>query len=213
MRIDIISDVVCPWCFIGKRRLERALADLPPNSVELAWRPFRLNPDLPPEGMDRQAYLQAKFGAAGGGARYRQVEEIGRDEGIPFAFDAIERAPNTLDAHRLIRHAIDSRRQDDMVEALFRAYFVEGRDVGDRDTLAAIADAVGIRRDDALAYLAGDADREAVLAEEDMAKRIGVTGVPCFVIERKYALSGAQPPEAFHEVFEKLASEAADAAP
>ena len=211
MRIDIISDVVCPWCYLGKRRLERALADLPPGAVELAWRPFRLNPEMPDGGMDRRAYMKAKFGEAGAGQAHQRLVEFGRAEGIAFDFDAIARAPQTLDAHRLIRRALAGDRQVDMVEALFRAYFVEGRDIGDRDTLADVAAGAGLGRDEARTYLDSDADRDAVIAEEQMARRIGVSGVPFFIVEGKYALSGAQPPEAFLQVFEKLAEEAASA--
>jgi predicted DsbA family dithiol-disulfide isomerase len=209
MRIDIISDVVCPWCFIGKRRLERALETWQ-GPVELAWRPFRLNPDLPPEGMDRQAYLKAKFGAASG-RRFQQLEELGRAEGIAFAFDTIARAPNTLNAHRLIRHALAHGAQDPVVEALFHAYFIGGRDVGDIETLARIAADAGWDAAHAREYLASDADRDAVLEEEAAARGMGVNGVPCFIIDGKYALSGAQPPETFHQVFEKVASETAEA--
>lgn len=208
MRIDIVSDVVCPWCFVGKRRFERAIQALPAGTVHVTWRPFRLNPEMPPEGMDRAAYLKAKFGDRGG-SLHTQIENVGRSEGIDFAFDRITRAPNTLNAHRLIRHALASGQQTAMVEALFQAYFLDGKDVGDIDTLANIAQSAGLDAAGAAAYLASDEDREAVEEEDALARRIGINGVPCFMFEQKYAISGAQMPEAFHQVFAKLAEEAA----
>jgi predicted DsbA family dithiol-disulfide isomerase len=187
MIIDIVSDVICPWCFIGKRRLER---------------PFQLNPDMPPEGMDRAAYLQAKFGAAGGGSVYEKVIAAGAGDGISFAFDRIRRTPNTIKAHRLIRRAAEAGTQDAMVEALFRAYFQEGADLGDDDELARIAQGAGFVPDDTVAYLASDRDEADIRAEDAFAREVGIGGVPCFIVDRKFALSGAQAPEAFLEVFE-----------
>ncbi len=208
MIIDIVSDVVCPWCFVGKRQLERALELAPQPGLQVTWRPFQLNPDMPPEGMERSAYLRMKFGEDGGGDRYARVRAAGTAVGIQFAFERIRRTPNTLQAHRLIRWSAAIGAQDMIVEALFRAYFLEGEDVGDLATLARIAAAAGFPEADAAAYLAGDRDAEALRAEDAFARQVGITGVPCFIVDRKFALSGAQPPEAFLEVFEAARREA-----
>jgi len=202
MHIDIVSDVICPWCFIGKRRLEQALLRAPQADLRILWHPFQLNPDMPPEGMERGAYLRAKFGDAGGGVRMNQVEAAGAEAGIDFAFERIRRTPNTLAAHRLIRWAASMPPgQDPMVETLFRAYFRDGADLGDAATLAALAALAGFDAAAAAAHLAGDDGRAETLAADSFARSIGITGVPCFIIERKFALSGAQDPEAFLEVF------------
>jgi predicted DsbA family dithiol-disulfide isomerase len=203
MRIDIISDVICPWCFIGKRRLERALTLRPEVTNEITWRPFQLNPDMPEEGMDRRAYLAAKFGGEAHADRlYTNVREAGATVDIPFAFDRIRRTPNTRDAHRLIRYAAAEGRADPMVEALFQAYFIDGRDIGSCGTLAEIAGEVGLDRRAVALWLDSPADRAEVLAEDRGARRIGINAVPCFIFERHYAVSGAQDPEFFLPVFD-----------
>ena len=212
MRVDIVSDAICPWCFIGKRRFEKALADVPAGTIEVHWRPFQLNPDMPREGMDRAEYLRAKFGDASGGRRYDQIVDAGREEGIAFDFDAIKRTPSTLDAHRLIRYAAAQGQQDVIVEALFRAYFTAGRNIGDAAVLAEVAGEAGLERDAVAAYLASETDIDAVRAEDDFARQVGIQGVPCFIFERKYAISGAQPPETFRQVIEKIQSGAVEAA-
>lgn len=208
MIIDIVSDVICPWCFIGKRRLERALALAPQSDLQIGWRPFQLNPDMPPEGMDREAYLQAKFGAAKGGRMYEQVAAAGAEEGIAFAFDRIRRTPNTIKPHRLIRRAAAQQLQDSVVEALFQAYFLAGADLTDDETLIGIAHGSGMDRDDVTAYLASDEDEAQIRSEDAFARQVGINGVPCFIVDRKFALSGAQAPEAFIEVFELAKREA-----
>ena len=208
MRIDIISDVNCPWCYIGKRRLERALGGLPAGAAAIEWRPFQLNPDMPPEGMARRDYLRAKFGDERGGRNYDAIAEAGRGEGIGFAFDRIQRTPSTVNAHRLVRYAQRENRQDAMVEALFRAYFVDGVDVGAIDALAGIAAGLGLDGAAVRAFLAGDAERDEIVAEDEMARRIGVRGVPCFIIDRKFAISGAQELETFRRVFAEVARQA-----
>jgi predicted DsbA family dithiol-disulfide isomerase len=210
IRIDIVSDAICPWCYIGKRRLERALAAEGADIV-VGWRPFQLNPDMPAEGMDRKDYLRLKFGSDSGGERYKHVIAAGLEEGIPFEFGKIRRTPNTILAHRLIRRAEADGNQDALVEALFQAYFTRGADIGDVDTLADIAASVGAEWDAVRAYLASDEGDAEVRAEDRFARQIGIQGVPCFVIERQYAISGAQPPEAFAEVFAKVRAERADA--
>ena len=202
MVIDIVSDVICPWCFIGKRRLERALAMTPQPDLQIGWRPFQLNPDMPPEGMAREDYLRAKFGDAKGGRIYDQVRAAGAEEGIAFAFEKIRRTPNTIKAHRLIRWSAKAGRQDAMVEALFRAYFLDGEDLSDDATLLRIAHGAGFEPADTAAYLAGVEDEEAIRAEDAFSRQVGINGVPCFIVDRKFALSGAQPPEALLEIFE-----------
>jgi predicted DsbA family dithiol-disulfide isomerase len=208
MRIDIFSDVICPWCFIGKRRLEKALALRPMPEVRVHWRAFQLNPGMPKEGMERGAYLAAKFGGPEAAQRiYDTVGAAGRRTGVDFAFERIRRTPNTVAAHRLIRFADRFGKQDAVVEALFRAYFQDGRLVGDKDVLAEIAAETGLAPDAARDYLAGDEDAEEVLAEDMYARQLGIGGVPCFIVEGRYALSGAQEPEAFLPVFDLVAAE------
>jgi predicted DsbA family dithiol-disulfide isomerase len=203
LHIDIISDVICPWCFIGKRRLERALALRPEIAAEIAWRPFQLNPDMPPEGMDRKAYLAAKFGAAAPAERiYASIAAAGAGVGIDFAFERIRRTPNTRDAHRLIRLAGAEGRADAAVEALFRSHFIDGRDIGNRAVLADIASEVGLDRDETQRWLESPAAVEEVLAEDRGARRLGINAVPCFVFAGQYAVSGAQDPEFFLPVFD-----------
>jgi predicted DsbA family dithiol-disulfide isomerase len=208
MILDIVSDVICPWCFIGKRRLERALAIAPQPEIKIGWRPFQLNPDMPPEGMDRKAYLQAKFGDGDGGRRYDQVRAAGAEEGIDFAFERIKRTPNTLKPHRLIRRAAKAERQDAMVEALFRGYFLDGEDLSDDATLIRLAHGAGFEPAEIAAYLAGEDDLAEIRAEDAFARQVGINGVPCFIIDRKFALSGAQPPESIVEVLELARREA-----
>jgi predicted DsbA family dithiol-disulfide isomerase len=202
--IDIVSDVICPWCFIGKRRLERALAAEAPGSIVVGWRPFQLNPDMPAEGMSRKDYLRAKFGTDDGGERYKHVVAAGLEEGIPFAFERMQRTPNTVRAHRLIRMAEKHDLADAIVEALFVAYFAQARDVGDLDVLADVAGAAGLDAGEARRYLASDEDDALIRAEDKYARELGIQGVPCFVIERKYMVSGAQPAELFADVFRQV---------
>ena len=202
LRVDVVSDVICPWCFIGKRHLEQALAECREMTVDVHWRPFQLNPDMPREGMEREAYLQAKFGDRSGGDIYARVTATGLQAGIDFAFDAIRRTPNTVAAHRLIAMAAEAGRQDAVVEALFRAYFLEGRDIGAMDVLGEVVEAAGLGAD-AVARLSGsDALEAEVLTEDAIARRSGVSGVPCFIIDRAFAVSGAQPASHLVAAFE-----------
>ena len=201
MKVEIWSDVVCPWCYIGKRRLERALATLresePALDVTLRWHPFQLNPDLPRAGIDRRSYLDAKFGGPSRAAQiYERAREAGRESGLALAFDRIERQPNTLDAHRLIAWAQreNPARADDLVERLFHAYFVDGAFVGDADTLATLAADAGYDREGAAALLASDALRDDVAAADERARSLGIQGVPFFVFDGRVALSGAHEP-------------------
>jgi len=213
MEIDIFSDTICPWCFIGKRRLERALAERPQPGLTLNWRTFQLNPDMPAEGMERQRYLEVKFGGPDNAkAVYDQVRAAGESEGIDFAFEAMTRTPNTIASHRLIRHAGASGHQDSVVQALFDAYFLRGEDIGDLDVLTAVAETGGLDAVAARAFLEGDAEHEAVRAEDLGARRAGISGVPCFIFNRRHALAGAHPPEVLHQLFDLAIQEkAADA--
>lgn len=203
MYVDIVSDTICPWCFIGKRRFERALTLAKRSDILVAWRPFQLNPDMPLDGMSREAYLTAKFGNSDRvGKVYGAIAEAGREEGIDFRFDRIARTPNTLASHRLVKLAGRHDLQDRIVEALFRAYFTDGRDVGDPAVLAQIGAENGLEADAVATYLAGSEDRDEVVASDTYARRLGINGVPCFIVNRRYAVSGAQPPEAFLQVFQ-----------
>ena len=203
MLIEIFSDVICPWCFIGRRRFARALETRPSLDPVIRWRAFQLNPGMPPEGMARQDYLALKFGAQGGGPVYDRIRETGRSEGIDFRFDAIERTPSTLAAHRLIRES--GERQTEVVDALFDAYFLNGEDIGDAEQLAEIASRAGWDRNEADDFLASDAAVQEVRQEDARARAMGIQGVPCFVVDSRYAISGAQEPE----YFAPLASDAA----
>jgi len=196
VRIDYIFDTVCPWCYIGKRRFERALACRPNARVTVRWRPFLLNPDLPLGGMDRGSYLDRKFG---GQARVQRMHAsaaaAGLAEGIEFAFERILQTPNTLHSHRLIRFAGQLGREPEMVEAIYRAFFCQGRDIGSIDELIALGVEVGLPRAAIAEYLHSDADVTALLNDNAGSHRLGVNGVPCVIIEGLYALAGAQEPE------------------
>lgn len=213
MIIDIVSDTICPWCFIGKRRLERAIAEQPPQEeLQIGWRPFQLNPDIPPGGMDRKQYLEWKFGGSEGAKQvYDAITAAGQTVGIAFDFGKIPQTPNTINSHRLIRRAAEAGQQDAMVEALFRAYFLEGGDIEGTESLVAIAAEAGMNDPDLPAWLESDAEAETVRAEDAMARQIGIQGVPFFIIDRKYAISGAQEPAVFHKAFEMAAQDPGEA--
>lgn len=196
MRIDFIFDTVCPWCFVGKRRLERALARRPHVPWEIVWRPFLLNPDMPPEGMPRGAYLEKKFGGPGRVARMLDgLRQAGRSEGIAFAFDTIRRTPNSLDSHRLVRYADSHGRADATVEALFRSYFEHGQDIGDVDTLIRIGTEIGLPEPSVRDFLSGTEGRGQVFMENANTHRLSINGVPCFVFDGAYGIAGAQDPD------------------
>lgn len=203
--IDIISDVVCPWCYVGKRRLEAAIARSG-RPVELHWRPFQLDPSIPPAGFDRQTYLKEKFGSMDKVSTiHDRLSETGREVGVPFRFDIITRSPNTLDAHRLIRWAASSGHQGAVVEALFRAYFVEGRDLGSASELVRIAAACGMDDTHVHRLLASGTDLAEVRDEIATASRLGVTGVPFFIFAGRYAVPGAQSADVFAAAISKAA--------
>lgn len=195
LRIDVVSDVVCPWCFLGQKRLDQAIAASPDVDIAISWRPFQLDPTIPPEGMDRAAYMRGKFGD-GDGLRqaHARLEALGSEVGIDYRFDAIKVSPNTLDAHRVIRWAgaAGPEVQNKLVRNLFQLYFEQGVNIGDHSALADAAAEAGMDRAVVESLLASDADRDAVAEEAATASRMGVTGVPCFLFEGKYAVMGAQ---------------------
>jgi predicted DsbA family dithiol-disulfide isomerase len=205
LTIDVIADVICPWCYIGKRRLEKALASFAEREVLVRWHPFELNPQIPKAGISRREYRTAKFGSWERSlALDAQVVAVGREEGIPFAFDKIERTPNTFDAHRLIWLADKEDMQGAVVEALFRAYFTEGRDISNQQTLLDVVAEAGLNRNRAEELLNGDEGIEAIRSAEEQARQMGVQGVPFFVVNNELALSGAVRPSAFLAAFDKL---------
>ncbi len=209
MQIDIVSDTVCPWCFIGKRRLGRALALRPDVPVQVFWRPFRLDPNIPRGGVDRKAYMEMKFGNNPNRAAMSEaLRSEGAGEGLDFAFDKIAKSPNTLDSHRLIRWAAGAGVQDDVVERLFKAYFVEGRDIGDAAVLSDIAGAAGMNAALVSELLANDADLAAVEREAGMASQMGISGVPTFIFDSKYMISGAREPEILVKIIDKALADA-----
>ncbi len=200
-QIDVISDVVCPWCYIGQRRLAEARARLPEDDparrATIRWHPFQLNPDLPPEGISRKAYVEGKFGGPERAAQvYARVAAAGATTGIPFAFDRIERQPNTRDAHRLIAWAQSQRDASDLVERLHHANFIEGRFLGDHVVLAAIAGEAGFDAESARALLDSGEGADAITRMDQRAREIGVQGVPFFIFNQHIAVSGAQEPAA-----------------
>ena len=204
--IEIYSDLICPWCYIGRRRLGEALRRLafsePPNIV---WRPFELNPDLPNLGLDRRAYRIAKFGTwERSQAMDREVTETGKALGLAFHYDRVLVTPNTLNGHRLLWWTRETALQDSLAEALFRAYFSEGGDLGKLEVLADVAAEVGLSREQARLFLESNQGREEVLAEEREARRRGLNSVPFFFLNAIPAFAGAQPPQAFVEAFSKV---------
>lgn len=203
VKLDIISDPICPWCYIGKTQLERALADRPDHPFVIEWHPFQLNPDMPREGMDRQAYLSAKFGDRATDV-YGQIAAHFDSIGLEANLDAIRRTPNTLDAHRLIHWAGIESQQNAMVDALFRANFVEGRDIGDHDTLADLADGVGMDAAVVRRLLTSDADEQMIRDRDSHSRDMGVNAVPTFVVASRHAVPGAQPPELWVKVIDEM---------
>lgn len=210
MDIEIIYDTVCPWCYIGKRRLDQALALRPNLNVTTHWRPFLLNPELPPDGVDRTAYLVKKFGSETRVRRiYGAIGEAGQSVEIDFAFDRIQKTPNSIDSHRLVKYvARHGGAADAVVEALFVAYFVHGLDIGEEQVLLDIGDRHGFDRADLRAYLAGDMDLDAVTLDNARAHRLGVNGVPSFVFAGPMVISGAQEPQILARMLDAAASAA-----
>ena len=205
IKLDILSDPICPWCYIGKSYLDRALAAAGDMPFVIEWHPFQLNPEMPAEGMDRRAYLEAKFGGKEGAVKaYAPVMEHAEKAGLDINFEAVARTPNTLDAHRLIHWAGIEARQTAVVSALFKAYFVDGRDIGDKATLAAIAGECGLDAAMMAELLQGEADADDIRARDANARERGVTGVPTFIVAGQHVLTGAQPPELWAQVIDEV---------
>jgi len=207
--VDVVSDVVCPWCFIGQKRLDKAVAAAGNVNVHIRWRPFQLDPTIPPQGKDRREYMRAKFGSD---ERIREIhariEPLGEAEGISFAFDAIKVAPNTLDAHRLIRWAgaAGEAVQNRLVRRLFQLNFEEGVNIGDHAVLVEAAREAGMDASVVATLLPTDADVEAVRTEIATASRMGISGVPCFLLEGKYAVMGAQDVDTLADAIRQVAA-------
>lgn len=204
--IDVISDVICPWCYIGKRRLEKAIAALDgQHEFQVHWHPFQLNPGMPREGIRRKEYRTRKFGSWERSMELdARVIAVGETEGIHFAFDKMERTPNTVNAHRLIWLADQHGRQDTVVEALFRAYFTEGKDIGNQQTLVDVAADSGLDRQSAETMLNSEAGMDIIAQAGELSQRYDVTGVPFFIINNAITLSGAQEPDTFLDAFRKF---------
>jgi predicted DsbA family dithiol-disulfide isomerase len=208
MQIDVISDTVCPWCFIGKRRLARAMAQRPDIAFDVKWRPYRLDPTLAPEGMDRQVYMRLKFGDDPQKIveMHKLIIAEGAKDDIAFDFAAIRRRPDTLDSHRLIRWAEAAGVQDEVVERLFIAYFENGEDIGDIRTLSDIADLCGMDGREVAELLESDTDRALVEREDQIAREMGVSGVPAMIFGGKLAVSGAREPDVLVVVIDRVAA-------
>ncbi len=206
--IDVISDVICPWCFLGKRRLDKAIAMVPEIAVEVHFRPFFLDPTIPEAGLDRHAYMAGKFGEERLKTIHDPLIAAGKEDGVPYAFDKITRTPSSMNAHRLVRwaHLIGSQRQ--VMEALFMAYWSWGKDISDIEVLKTIAIVNGLNGPEIAEELATDRDKKEILEEAELAQQIGVTGVPTFVVNRTYGAVGAQPVESLVALIKKVAAEA-----
>ena len=212
VKLDIISDPICPWCYIGKTNLDKALAQVPDHPFTIEWHPFQLNPDMPAGGMDRRAYLEGKFGGKEGAVKaYAPVVEFAEKAGALINFDKIEKTPNTIDAHRLIHWAGIEQRQSFVVDLLFKAYFVEGRDIGDHEVLADIADTAEMDAAMVTKLLASDADIEEIRARDAHSRKMGVNSVPTFIVAQQHAVPGAQPPEMWLKVMADIMEQIAGA--
>jgi predicted DsbA family dithiol-disulfide isomerase len=203
LSLEVVFDLVCPWCFLGIRRLLRVLAARPELQADLHWRPFLLNPDIAPGGMPRQDWMLRKFGGEERARRlHHTIAELGSAEGIRFRFDLIRRIPPSLDAHRLVRWASRHRPAEELVDAIFTAYFSEGVDIGQPASLAAVAAQCGFDEGAAARFLAGPGETEWVHLENLRAHRLGINGVPCFVVDGQHAIAGAQEAEVLERLIE-----------
>ncbi len=205
VKLDIISDPICPWCYIGKTNLDKALEQVPDHPFTIEWHPFQLNPDMPAGGMDRRAYLEGKFGGKEGAVKaYAPVVEHAERAGAHINFDAIKTTPNTIDAHRLIHWAGIEQRQSFVVDLLFKAYFVDGRDIGDHEVLADIADTAEMDAAMVTKLLASDADTADIRARDKHSREMGISSVPTFIVAQQHAVPGAQPPEMWAGVIKDI---------
>ena len=216
VKLDILSDPICPWCYIGKTNLDRALARSEElagdHPFEIEWHPFQLNPEMPAKGADRRSYLEAKFGGKAQAVQiYARVTEVAAAAGLVFNFEAMERTPNTLNAHRLIYWAGIEGRQSLVVSALFRAYFCEGRDIGDAEVLADLADSAGMDGAVVARLLASDADMADIRARDAHSREMGINSVPTFIVDHRHAVPGAQSPEMWNKVIADIKLQLAQA--
>ena len=213
VKLDILSDPICPWCYIGKANLDRALEQHPDHPFEIEWHPFQLNPDMPAGGMDRRTYLETKFGGRESAARvYARIDEAAKAAGLEINWEGIRVTPSTLDAHRLIHWAGLEGRQTPVVAALFRAYWREGRDIGDRAVLLDIAEGAGLDRAMIERLYDSGADAEETRARDAHTRSRGVTGVPTFVVANRHVVPGAQPPEFWNRVIDDILAQLGTAA-
>ncbi|QPM89565.1 DsbA family oxidoreductase [Pseudooceanicola algae] len=203
VKLDIISDPVCPWCYVGKSLLDRALAQRPGHPFVIEWHPFELSPDIPREGMDRVAFLEMKFGPGGGNSHSGAVD-LATSQGIEMNYDQVTRRPHTLDAHRLIHWAGIEKCQSEVVDGIFNAYWREGRDIGKREVLADIADAAGMDAALVMRLFESPADEEDIRKREAHSNEMGVTSVPTFVVAQKHAVPGAQPIDLWLQVIDEI---------
>ncbi|QDI75724.1 MULTISPECIES: DsbA family oxidoreductase [Leisingera] len=205
VKLDILSDPICPWCYIGKTHLDKALAEVPDHPFVIEWHPFQLNPDMPREGMDRRDYLERKFGGKEAAIKaYAPVVEHAEKAGLTINFEGMKRTPNTLDAHRLIHWAGIEGKQSQVVDALFKAYFVDARDIGGHAVLAEIAQDAGMDADVVSRLLEGDSDVQVIRDRDAHSRKMGVTSVPTFIVASQHAVPGAQPPELWKQVIEDI---------
>lgn len=205
VKLDIISDPICPWCYIGKAHLDKALLDFPDHPFTMEWHPFQLNPDMPAGGMGRRDYLERKFGGKDGAVRaYAPIVETAEKIGLKIDFEGMKVTPNTIDAHRLIHWAGIEERQTFVVDLLFKAYFVEARDIGDHEVLADIADTAGMDAALVTKLLASDNDTDDIRNRDAHSRKMGVNSVPTFIVANQHAVPGAQPPETWVQIIEDI---------
>lgn len=211
VKLDILSDPICPWCYIGKANLDRALAKAGNHPFAIEWHPFQLNPDMPAGGMDRRAYLETKFGGKDGAIKaYAPIVEQAEKAGLDIDFAAIKRTPNTLDAHRLIHWAGLEQKQTLIVSALFRAYFIEARDIGAHEVLCDIADSAGLDAAVIARLLASEADCDEIRARDAHSREMGISGVPTFIVAQQHAVPGAQSPDLWDKVIADIQAQIAE---
>ena len=211
IKLDIMSDPICPWCYIGKTQLDRALASHPDHPFTVEWHPFQLNPDMPAEGMDRRAYLEGKFGGKAAAVQvYGNIERQAQTLGLSIDFAAMKRTPNTINAHRLIHWAGLEQKQQGLVDALFDAYFCKGVDIGESDNLCDIAEKAGLERDVIAHLLDGDTDCQMIRERDAHSRKMGVNAVPTFIVANQHAVPGAQTPEVWATIIADLQTQIED---